>query len=173
MIVVLFHAFGELKGLSRESYRRIHHAYQLYQAGWAHQIVCVGGNHGSLPMPGAALMRAAFIDAGVNAARIQTAPPSFDSTTNIEVLKLMAEQEEWRSVLVVSSPLHLVRVRDIDRELFTRLRVGFHAYDLQTAWPDLGFAELWRQAHYEWGAWLLTTLLSRDQLQTLARILRC
>ena len=175
VIAVLFQDFGAVGGLSKESQRRVKHAYQLYSAGLAKRIVCVGGSRSSLPVSGAVLMRQALIDAGVSEEHVLTAPPSFDSTdstTNLEAIWAAAEQHNWQSVAVVSASAHLLRVRYAVNAIPERIHRTFHGYDRNTTQPTLGFVELWQSAHYEWGAWLLTVTLSREQLQALARTLR-
>ena len=117
-------------------------------------------------------MRATLISLGTPADLVLSAPPSFDSTTNIEAVGILAKRENWRSLVVVSSPLHLLRVRHTADRLPEQVRATFRAYDLDTIRPALGFAELWQQVHYEWVSWLLTATLSREQLQDLARSLR-
>ena len=79
-------------------------------------------------------MREALIDSGVSEEHVLTAPPSFDSTTNLEAIKAMARQKNWQSVAVVSAPLHLLRVRYAGHDLHDlgSIRLTFHAYDPDT-----------------------------------------
>ena len=169
---VFFQGFGEWNGLSPESYRRVSYAFGLYRAGFSRQLVCVGGDRPDQAVSGAALMRATLISLGMPADLVRTAPPSFDSTTNVEAVSILAKRENWESLVVVSSPLHLLRVRYIADRIPEHVHATFSAYDLDTTRPALGFAELWQQVHYEWVAWLLTATLSREQLQGLAHALR-
>lgn len=172
VIAVLFNDLDDAGNLNAETRRRINHAHALYQRGAAQRVVCIGGTLSRNHLVGAVLMREALIEAGVPYQQALTAPPSFDSTTNLEALATMAAHEQWRSATLVSSAHHLLRVRHELAGIDAAMQAVFSPYDPGSARPGLRFHELWIQIHYEWIAWALTSAMPRAALQAVARTLR-
>lgn len=118
-IVVL----GALVGPNLEA--RIRHGVELYHQGFAPYLVCAGG-YKEEPMSAAAIARRKAIQAGVPPERIFVADGAMTTREEARAVKALADQEGWKSVIIVSHPLHLFRAGLLFR------RAGFVVYTSPT-----------------------------------------
>ncbi len=101
-IVVL----GALVGPNLEA--RILHGVELYHRGFAPYLVCAGGYRDE-PMSAAGVARRRAMELGVPPERIIVADGAMTTREEARAVKALAEERGWKTVIVVSHPLHLFR----------------------------------------------------------------
>ena len=169
--VVLFGDFSA-GGIGHETERRLGVALELYRAGRLERILCVGGNRRDVPRRGAELMRDHLVAEGVSPAAILVGHGSYDTHTNLQEIAAIAEARGWVAVVIISSPLHLARVRALAATLERPVRFLFAPYDYDHVHPPVGGLELLRQVHYEWVVNVLDRAFGAERLTAFARFLR-
>jgi uncharacterized SAM-binding protein YcdF (DUF218 family) len=156
--VVFFDAFGPVEGLGTTSLARVEHAAALFHAGKAGRLICVGGRRGGRDQPGAALMAAAIERRGVPAARVQHDAESFDTMGNWRSALALLPPAARTDPLLISSPLHLLRIRHITHGVGTPAPTASVAAEIQRR----GALGIWLRVHREWVAWTAQALLPAD-----------
>jgi uncharacterized SAM-binding protein YcdF (DUF218 family) len=155
--VVFFSDFGPHEGLSNVSMSHVEHAARLFASGKVGRLVCVGGLRAHRPQPGAALMAAALARRGVPAPDLQHDTTSFDTIGNWHSAQAMLSRADAEDPLLISSPLHLLRIRHVTGGVGTPAPTTTIAQALR----DRG-SEIWLDVHREWLAWTATALLPAD-----------
>ena len=89
---------------------RTQHAVALYQAGLAPHLICTGGFKDE-PTSAAAVARALAISLGVPQEVIFLADGSANTEEDAKQVAMVMGQRGWQSVIVVSHPLHMYRVK--------------------------------------------------------------
>lgn len=155
--VVFFNDFGPIEGLGEGSMARVEHAADLFAADKIGRLVCVGGLRRDLPRTGAALMAAALMRRGVPANRVQQDAQSFDTLTNWRSALALLVPAEASDPLLISAPLHVLRIRHVTRGVGTPAPTGTILQELRRRGPAL-----WLDVHREWVAWGAVALLPEE-----------
>jgi uncharacterized SAM-binding protein YcdF (DUF218 family) len=116
---------------------RTQHAVTLYQAGLAPHLICAGGIKDE-PTSAAAVSRALAMSLGVPQEVIFLADGSANTEEDAKQVATVMDQHGWRTVIVVSHPLHMYRVK-----LFFE-REGLTVYTSPTTTNVDGIALPWR-----------------------------
>jgi vancomycin permeability regulator SanA len=162
--VAFFHSFGAQEGLSPESMARVEHARMLFQAGKVRWLVCVGGSRRDRPESGAALMAKALARRGVPPKRLRRDATSFDTIGNWRSAQALLGPSAAQDPLLISSPLHLLRIGHIAQGAGTPAPTHTTAEALRRR----GGA-IWLDVHREWLAWTAAALLPPDRYERWVR----
>ncbi|MCS7222271.1 MAG: YdcF family protein [Anaerolineae bacterium] len=121
-------------------YSRTRHGVNLYQSGWASQLMFTGGYAGDAASA-AAVARRLALKWGVPDEHIWLADGSMSTWEDAKVAARLMRRQGWQRAIVVSHPLHLYRAQWMFR------RAGLTVYPSPT--PDVSVAEMdWRQRLY-------------------------
>ncbi len=172
-VFVLCAGTGNVRGLDQTSVDRLRYAAAGYASGRWLRTVGIGGHWRHNRAAGWSDVMSYWLrDAGVPAAAVFADAHSYDTGTNLDAIADLVQTHGWRSVVVLSSPLHLIRVRARLREHAglrglmrasnreQQLRIDTLAY---LAPGQRSFAWRWRETHHEWAARLLAFLLTDEQ----------
>jgi vancomycin permeability regulator SanA len=155
--VVFFNDFGEYSGLSVETSRRLQHAFKLFRNGAVKNIVCVGGAREKKNLYGSKRMRKALMLMGVPESKIFYDISSCDSTTNWQEAHRIILENNFKSVVIISSPLHVYRLANIVRG--KGLKISLSPYNEKNNKGFHQFFPIWKYVHYEWIASLTKKIL--------------
>lgn len=89
---------------------RTYRAVDLWQAGYAPDIICTGGFK-SEPLSAANVCRRFAIELGVPSGRIWLADGSSNTIEDAQMTAMVMAAQGWRTAILVSHPLHLFRAR--------------------------------------------------------------
>ena len=131
----------------------IWHALDLWQAGYAPQIICTGGFKDE-PLSAAAVCRRSAIEWGVPSEQVWLADGSSNTIEDAQATAQVMTAHGWRTAILVSHPLHLFRARWLFR------RAGIEAVTSPTS-TDTGRIFLPLRAWYaarEAGAVVVTAV---------------
>jgi uncharacterized SAM-binding protein YcdF (DUF218 family) len=156
--VVFFDAFGPDEGLGATSLTRVEHAAALFQAGAVGRLVCVGGRRSGREQTGGALMAAALRRRGVPQALVRHDASSFDTVGNWRAAMALLPPAERSAPLLISSPLHLLRIRHITGDVGTAAPTASISAEIRRR----GLTGIWFRVHREWAAWAALALLPSD-----------
>ncbi|HYH30880.1 MAG TPA: YdcF family protein [Pseudonocardia sp.] len=95
---------------------RLRHAEALYEDGVAPRIVTTGGNRTGDAFTEAEAGRRYLIERGVPAEAVVAVGEGSDTLGSLQAVAARAEQEGWRSAIVVSDPWHSLRARIMARD---------------------------------------------------------
>ncbi len=104
---------------------RIQHGVYLYRKGLAPYLICAGGYSDS-PTSASAIARKRAIELGIPPESVLVADGAMTTREEARSVKALAEREGWKSVIIVSHPLHLFRASLLFR------RAGFTVYTSPT-----------------------------------------
>ncbi|MCH9696919.1 MAG: YdcF family protein [Gammaproteobacteria bacterium] len=169
--VLLFAGMGSQERIN-ESDRRIFEALELYESGVVSEILAVGGYRQNLMLSGSELYRRKLHQLGVPERDLSVEGLSYDTRSNIKYALSILEDKHWDSVVFVSSPTHLLRVRHYLKRYPSDLEISFSGYNYLTAQPAPGILELWYRVHSEWAIYFMYFLLDDDQFGDLVRAIR-
>ena len=169
--IVLFSDF-EAGSLGPETLRRVAFAAGLFKKGAFDHILCAGGARPSRNLYGSELMKEWFLAAGIPPERMFLEKTSNDTRSNLEEAFNIVQEIGWQTSLVISSPLHIFRVKKITREMEEPLSVLLVAYSYKECRPKVDKTTLWWQTHYEWAAYLLEKFLPARSYQKLIDLVR-
>ena len=168
--VVFMGPWGEDFGIGKDTMRRINHASQLYRDGLIDNIVCVGAPVPGKGIYGAEDMKAVFVSLGVPEGYVFSERLSCDSQSDWEEARKIINSNDWNSVRIVSSPIHLPRLQDIITD--GSLPIIYSPYPYDQCQPEISCACLWWQIHHEWLALVATTVLPDSVYRSSTRWLR-
>ena len=162
--------------VGKDTLRRIHHAVNLYNKNLIGGILCVGGSRPNKNVFGSEMMKEALIAFGVPSEKIFTETKSYDSISNWRMATQIIKANHWKTVVVISSPLHVHRLRKIisDKPM-KHLKVFFSPYSYQSykdTTLNLSSFEIWRQIKHEWIAYLINYILPDSLYRSILRIFR-
>jgi uncharacterized SAM-binding protein YcdF (DUF218 family) len=165
--VVFFGSTRPDGGLDPDTELRVRRAAALYRTGRVRAMIAVGGARRG-ERPGSAVMAERLTELGVPDATISTDSRSYDSITNWEEALAIAGRRGLHSVVLVSAPTHLMRLRSIARGSgLTVAYAGWSDADLRVS-----AGERWRTAHRETAAYLASRALPRRWYLGLLRRVR-
>ena len=147
---------------------RTYHGVDLYNDGWAPRIVCTGGYAGD-PLSAAAVACRFAIGLGVPPEDTHLAEGSMTTAEDARATADLMRTHSWRSVILVSHPLHLYRARWSFRRAGLTAHPSPTTTDTNKIFPLLRLWYVVREA----GALVLTALedwgVIHGWLQTLQR----
>jgi vancomycin permeability regulator SanA len=161
---VLFSDFSEDGVLDDEAIRRCRCALELFQYEKASVLLCSGGNLARKDKSGAKIMFQWLSRQGVPRKALRIESESCDTLSNIRNCLNIAGTLGYRSLLVVSSPLHLYRTsflvgREIRRKGMT---IRYAPYPYEKIPPRAAEFDLLKQTHYEWLSFGLYFLIPKS-----------
>ena len=163
-------------GVGKDTLRRIHHAVNLYNKDLIDGILCVGGSRPNKHVFGSEMTKDTLIELGVPPEKIFTETNSYDSISNWRMATRIIEANQWKTVVVISSPLHVYRLRKIiSDEPMKHLNVFFSPYSYQPykdTTLNLSSFEIWRQIKHEWVAYLINYILPDSLYRSILRFFR-
>ncbi len=169
--VLLFAGMGNQERID-ESQRRINQAYDLYQRGTVKEILSAGGYGSGIQPSGAELYQRKLLAMGIPENALSIEGLSYDTLTNINNALSIIEDKQWKHIIFVSSPTHLMRVEHYIRHRNLDIEVYYSPYQYLQAQPKPGLIALWRRVHSEWAIYLMYNVLEQEQFSSLVRSLR-
>lgn len=154
--IILFGGFDGEEQLDAESIRRSNYAHRLFEEKRTRMILCVGGARKRQGLYGSELVRNAL---GLPGDCIAFEQVSHDTVSNLEQAVLLMHQYGLKRAMVVSSPIHVSRARDLASSLGISEQLTWAPYDYDCCRPEVSGFELWRQVHHEWLARLARSIL--------------
>jgi uncharacterized SAM-binding protein YcdF (DUF218 family) len=170
--VVLFSDFGPYGGLDGESLRRLNFALDLYRGGHAPFIICSGGARPSRNLDGSAFMKRYLVERGVEEARIIEENRSNHTLENLEKAREILLRMHASRAVMVSSPIHLPRLRGLTARSDTAPLFDVTAYNFQQCDPPIAWHIIYQQVHHEFAALLAGTFFSADLYESLIKLIR-
>ncbi|MBA7643338.1 hypothetical protein ES703_51063 [subsurface metagenome] len=157
-------------GVGKDTMRRIDHALELYHDGLIDNIVCAGGSLPRKGLYGAEDMKRVFVSLGVPEEHIYSERLSYDSQSDWEEARKIINSNNWNSVRIVSSAIHLPRLQDIITD--KNLSIIYSPYPYDQCQPEISCVCLWWQINYEWLALVAATVLPDSVYRPSIRWLR-
>jgi len=170
--VVLFSGFDPHGDLDDETLRRLNFVLDLHRNGSVPLIICSGGARPSKNLHGSALMKRYLVQRGVEESRVIEENRSNNTLGNLTETRNILRQMDVSRVLVVSSPIHLPRLKGLTSEFNTPVLLETTAYDLQHSNPPIAWHTVYQQVHHEFAACLASAVLSEDLLVRLINLIR-
>lgn len=169
--IVLFSDF-EAGSLGPETLRRVAFAAKMFKKGAFDHILCAGGARPSRNLYGSELMKEWFLASGIPPERMFLERTSNDTRSNLEEAFNIVQEIGWQRTWVISSPLHIFRVKEITQNMEESLSVFLAAYSYKECRPKIDKTTLWWQTQYEWATYLLEEILPARSYQKLIDLLR-
>lgn len=169
--IVLFSDF-EAGSLGPETLRRVAFAARMFKKGAFDHILCAGGARPGRNLYGSELMKEWFLASGIPPESVFLERTSNDTRSNLEEAFNIVHEIGWQTTWVISSPLHIFRVKEITGNVEEPLSVLLAAYSYKGCRPNIDKTTLWWQTHYEWATYLLEKILPDRSYQKLIDLLR-
>ncbi|BAT33805.1 YdcF family protein [Escherichia albertii] len=96
---------------------RLDHAIWLYQQGFVKALVLTGGYSDGASVSDAAVAKNYVQGKGVPGNAVYIEEHSKITRENIRYAKVILEQQHWQTALLVSDPLHMLRLKTIAQDL--------------------------------------------------------
>ena len=170
--VVLFSDFGPYGGLDDESLRRLNFVLGLHRSGHAPIIICSGGARPSRKTNGSAFMKRYLVERGIDEARVIEENRSNHTLGNLSETRDILQRMHFSRAVVVSSPIHLPRLKGLISHSNAVIFFDATAYDLQQSEPPIAWHIAYQQVHHEFAALLANTLLSAYLYENLINRIR-
>jgi len=170
--VVLFSDFGPYGGLDDESLRRLNFVLDLHRSGHAPFIICSGGARPSQNLHGSAFMKRFLVERGTEEARVIEENRSNHTLANLTESRNILQRMHLSRAVVVSSPIHLPRLKGLTSHTDNAVFFDATAYDLQHSDPPIAWHTVYRQVHHEFAALLASTFFSVDLYEGLINLIR-
>ncbi|MEZ4754621.1 MAG: YdcF family protein [Bdellovibrionota bacterium] len=152
--VVFFDDFGGSSGLSQESMKRATDAASLYKAGKVSYVFCVGGYRENKFATGSMYLATYLESLKVPLEIVSIDRKSFSTQGNLEAVSSMLKDLKLNSLIYVSSPVHLIRIKAlsaIDAQSYSSGRLR-----------NSNLTQVIEDAHYELGAWIVNFVLPEE-----------
>jgi len=176
--IVLYGGIRALPELDRETMRRLNRAFGLYSDGSIEYLLCAGGKRSQKGYYGARIMAEKLRALGVPRERIYREDESNDTVSNLENALAVANSHGWETVLIISSPLHVWRIKRIissngsASRATERIAIGYRGYSYTDCTPRCGMLEIWGYMHYSGIAVLARKALPDKAYRTVIDMLR-
>lgn len=170
--VVLNGGFGGMHGLDAETIRRLNYALNLFGSGRFKSFICAGGARHKKDLYGSESMKQYLIQKGIDKDLIEAETKSNDTFSNLLEAQNIIEKNNFKSALIVSSPLHFVRIRHFNKDKDYMVDRYLNAYNPEAIMPKVSLPELWKQVHYEWTAYFLIWVLPSSCYESLIGLIR-
>ncbi|MBI4690071.1 MAG: YdcF family protein [Nitrospirae bacterium] len=155
--IILTGFIDSKNGIDDETRRRINHASKLYNNRLFVRFFCAGGARPHKNFYGAEMVKNELIAYGINKDIIYSERISNDTRSNLKEAFKMIENNGWRSVIIISSPLHLYRAQGLV-PYSKNIEVSLSAYPYADSNPKISLITLWKHIHYEWAAFFSAAL---------------
>ena len=160
-------------GLGLETRRRVNHAAFLFKRGQIQHILCVGGFRRNKNLYGAEIMKEMLVEQGIPGVAIMADRESYDSQTNWEVARDTIKSNQWRSIVIISSPLHVYRLKKFIRQKPLKyVQVYYSPYFYKYCYPRITPIDIWGQIHYEWLAFMAKNFIPESMYQEFIQRMR-
>lgn len=175
--VILMANFDQkFKALGKQTLRSVFYGESLYRQGLIAKIFCVGGARPRKNFFGSELMKQTLIDMGLPSEKILTENQSYDSKSNWRIAHQIISANQWKTVIIIASPLHIYRLKRIvfDKRV-DDIDVSFspYSYRLWNNSPlEITRIEIWREVHNEWLGFLFHYLLPESLYRYILKTLR-
>ncbi len=170
-IVLMGDSADHYRALGKQTRQRLNHAVELYRQGFFKEFLCVGGFRPVSNYSGAELMRQYLLNKGIPADKITLEALSYDTMTNLSFAAEILRKKKWLRVVLISSPLHIHRIRVLGDDRFLHGRFVFFApHSFLQADPGLNLWEMWKAIHYEWMSYAVRTLPQATYEQVVRRL---
>lgn len=157
--VIFFGGFEKKDRLNSETKRRLNYGIQLFRSREAKSILCVGGTRTLRQSSGAELMKKKLIESAVPEDYIYIEKVSNDTNSNIRNAFGIITKNNWKKVIMLSSLVHLYRIRKVISKLKPGFLVYYCPYSYKDCYPGINRFTIWEQIHHEWAAFLLSAVL--------------
>ena len=167
MVVFQRNVDYETRTLGHGTIKRLDHAISLYEQGDIDWILCVGGSRPQINLYGAKLMKDYLVGKGFDGSKVLYDSLSYDTETNWEEAIKVIEHYQFKTVIAVSSPLHVYRISQI----VNLENVVYASYN----YPFSSFSDYWfvcYSIHYEWIAFVLRMALPENIYYKILRLIR-
>lgn len=169
--IVLFSGF-EGESLGPETLRRVGFVSRMFAEGSFEYIFCAGGARPRRNLYGSELMEQWLLASGIPHERVFLEKRSNDTRSNLKESFDFARDMGWKRAWVVSSPLHIFRVKELTQKMTGPPSVFLAAYSYSDCRPAVHWTTLWWQTHYEWTSRLLERTLPARAYKKLIDFLR-
>lgn len=153
--VVFFGGFDQLNQPNTESKKRLSQALYFCSTGMSQHLMIVGGHRKRLTVSGAEVLAQEAIWEGYPKGNIQVGTTSYDTVTNVREVKQLAKEKGWKKLLLISSPLHVMRISWLF-ENHKNLNVNFASEELTSYCSRSG---LLVSCLYEWIGYFSVVIL--------------
>lgn len=158
-IVLMGDSANDYTDIGKQTRQRLNHSIKLYRQGYIKEFLCVGGSRPTHNYSGAQLMRQYLIDKGIPAEKIQMEQRSYDTVTNMSYTEEILRTQRPLRVVLISSPLHVFRIRALRDSRFLQGRFVFYSpHPFFRAEPAYTLWEMWKTIHYEWSSFAMRSL---------------
>ncbi|NPV05206.1 MAG: YdcF family protein [Syntrophaceae bacterium] len=157
--VILFSGFDVDGNIDDETLRRIHHAVEYVNQKDSGLILCCGGARPQSGSYGSLFMRDYLLRLGYDPASVVAETISNSTHSNIRGAIAILRERNVREATLVSSPIHLPRVKHVASREKGSIEFDYSAYPLDHGRPPASLATIYCQIHHEWAAWLADMLL--------------
>jgi uncharacterized SAM-binding protein YcdF (DUF218 family) len=135
--VVFFGGFDESNSPNSETKSRLKQAIEFCSNGMSRHLMIVGGNRKRLSKSGSELLAQVAIESGYPEENIQVGATSYDTVSNVREIKQLAAAKGWRKLLLISSPLHVMRISWLFGQ-DKSMKINFASEDITSYFPRSG-----------------------------------
>jgi uncharacterized SAM-binding protein YcdF (DUF218 family) len=162
--VVLFSDFGPHGGMDDETMRRLNFTLELFRRENVSHIICSGGARPSKNLYGSSFMKKYLIKSGVMENRIIEENRSNYTFRNLKESKNILQRMEPAWAVVVSSPIHMPRVKHLIARSGARIVFHLSSYDYRNCNPSIAWYTIYLQIQHEFAAFIAGGVLT-DRMQ--------
>jgi len=117
VVAILFHDFNaKNNGMDEETRRRVNYGLDLFRQGKARTMIVARGNRPCFSPKGSIFMAAYLEKCGVPKEKVFIENHSRDTLSNVTGIRSIMADRQWRTLILVSAPDHLKRIRLIASE---------------------------------------------------------
>jgi uncharacterized SAM-binding protein YcdF (DUF218 family) len=161
--------YADTPGSLKRTIPALDAAVRLFAAGRIADVLCIGGNR-----PGIRAgeeMKRHLVARGVPAARVTVDSTSYDTRTNVLVVRDLTARRQHDSVVFVVHAFHGPRVAHLAARALERVDVAI--FELPLSVSSAGdLSQAWLALHHEVIAWALLGVLSETRYDALIRAIR-
>ena len=155
-------ANSDYSGMAADSLRSVNYTLDLYEQDMFEHIVCLGGAYHAKNFYGSGVMKDYLVQQGVKPKRIFTEYRSCDSYSNWESACAIIKQNQWTSITLISSPMHIQRLPGIIAHHPCIKKVYYATYDYGKQKPLISLREIYFRVHHEWVAYAADLILPQS-----------
>jgi uncharacterized SAM-binding protein YcdF (DUF218 family) len=153
-----------------ETERRVARALELWRAGRAAMVICVGGSRPSVGFDGARIMMDALQARGVPVPALHAGTQSYDTVSNLREARELARTHQVRRVLVVADSMQTARILWFLRARLDGIAAASGAYFVSLTPWHASLGHLWMRTHHEWIALAAMALPDEWRARFLRRV---
>ncbi|MBP9855282.1 MAG: YdcF family protein [Candidatus Omnitrophica bacterium] len=142
-----------------KTYQRLDYALKIHQQGLFKFFLCVGGDRPKHHFLGAEKMKDYLVKKGIKEENIFLEPHSYDTKTNLQYMVPILRENKWISVILISSPLHIHRIKKKNMiKCVPDLKVQWTPHPYFESDTPINMINVWKDSHYEWISYLVDVL---------------